>query len=252
VREAQFGGCGIVRLRAVAAALLVGISFATQTAAADPWGGSAVLSSDYFVRGISRTSDHAALQLELHYANSAGLLAGIFASNSQIDSRGREDAELSAFIGYASNVSDQWRAKIVASHYAYPWNKLGSRYDYDELDADLSFEGWLHFTLGYSPDSWRFYRKGYRTELIGASEQSAEISLQRPILGKLSLTGGAGYSWLSGRESGSYGYWSAGAAFDLSPVTLAVSYVDTSHAAKSLFYNAAASGQWMGTVFWRF
>jgi uncharacterized protein (TIGR02001 family) len=223
-----------------------------QSAAADQWGGSAVLSSDYFVRGISRTSDHAALQLEFHYANSTGLLAGIFASNSQIDSRGREDAELSAFIGYAWNVGDKWRAKILASHYAYPWNEVGSRYDYDELDVDLSFEGWLHVTVGYSPDSWRFYREGYRIELVGVGEQSAEVSLQRPIIGKLSLTAGVGYSLLSGHESGGYGYWSAGAAFDLAPVALAVSYVDSTAAAKPLFYNAAASKQWMATVIWRF
>lgn len=252
MREARFGGCEIVRSRAVGVALLVGIAFASQTEAADQWGGSAIVSSDYFVRGISRTSDHAALQLELHYVNSAGLLAGIFASNSQIDSREAEDAELSAFIGYAWNVSDKWRGKVLASHYTYPWNRVGSRYDYDELDVDLSFEGWLHFTVGYSPDSWRFYREGYRTELIGVGEKSAEVSLQRPIVGKFSLTAGVGYSLLSGHRSGGYGYWSTGAAFDLAPVTLAVSYVDTTAAAKPLFYNAAASGQWMATVIWRF
>jgi uncharacterized protein (TIGR02001 family) len=252
VPEAQFGGCEIVRLRAPAVALLLGVVFATQTGAANQWGGSASLSSDYFVRGISRTSDHVALQLELHYANSAGLLAGVFASNSQIDPREREDAELSAFIGYAWNVSEEWRGKFLASHYVYPWNEAGSHYDYDELDFDLSFEGWLHFIVGYSPNSWRLYRDRYHTELLGVSEKSAEVSFQRQIVGKFSLTAGAGYSYLSGRESGGYAYWSGGAAYDLAPVTLALSYVDTTPSAKPLFYNAAATGQWMGTVLWRF
>lgn len=252
VREAQFGGCEIVRLRATAVALLLGTAFATQTEAAEQWAGSAAVTSDYFVRGISRTSDHAALQLEFHYVNPTGVFAGLFASNSRFDSHDREDAELSAYIGYAWNVSDQWRGKLIASHYAYPWNQAGSSYNYDELDFDLSFQGWLHFIVGYSPNSWRLYRDQAGTDLISVSEKSAEASLQRQIVGKFSLTAGAGYSYLSGPDAGGYAYWSGGAAYDLAPVTLALSYVDTTKAAKPLFYNAASRGQWMGTVLWHF
>jgi hypothetical protein len=35
-------------------------------------------------------------------------------------------------------------------------------------------------------------------------------------------------------------------------VSLVMSYVDTSAAAKALFYNTAAGGRWTGTVIWRF
>ncbi len=241
-----------MRWRATDVALILGVAFAMQTEAAGQWGGSAALSSDYLVRGVSRTSDHAALQLEFHYVNSAGFLAGIFASNSKFDHRDREDAELSAFIGYAWNVSEEWRGKLLASHYVYPWNQAGSAYDYDELDFDLSYQGWLHFIVGYSPNTWRLYRERYQIDLIRVSEKSAEVSLQRPVLGKFSLTAGAGYSYLSGRGSAGYAYWSGGAAYDLAPVTLALSYVETTASAKPLFYNAAATGQWMGTVLWRF
>ena len=250
--EAQFGGCEIVRWRAAAGALIISVTFAAQTKAADQWGGSAALSSDYLVRGISRTSGHAALQLEFHYVNSTGFLAGGFVSNSKFDSRDREDAELSAFIGYAWNVSEEWRGKVLASHYIYPWNQAGSAYDYDELDFDLSYQGWLHFIVGYSPNTWRLYRDRYQIDLIRVSEKSAEIALQRPLVGKFSLTAGAGYSYLSGPDSGGYAYWSGGAAYDLAPVTLAVSYVDTTASAKPLFYNAVATRQWTGTVLWRF
>lgn len=241
-----------MRWRATAVASILSVALATQSKAAGQWGGSAALSSDYLVRGISRTSDHAALQLELHYVNSAGFVAGVFVSNSKFDPRDREDAELSAFIGFAWDVSEEWRGKLLASHYVYPWNQAGSAYNYDELDFDLSYQGWLHFIVGYSPNSWRLYRDRYQIELIGAREKSAEVSLQRPVLGKFSLTAGAGYSYLSGRDSGGYAYWSGGAAYDLAPVTIALSYVDTTASAKPLFYNAAATGQWMGTVLWRF
>src|ERR1700744_126536 len=96
VLEAQSGGCDLVRLRA-GFALLVGCCLGTPTPAADDWGGSAAVTSDYFVRGISRTSDHAALQLDVHYTNPNGFLAGIFASNTQIssdESRDRKSTRL--------------------------------------------------------------------------------------------------------------------------------------------------------------
>jgi hypothetical protein len=35
-------------------------------------------------------------------------------------------------------------------------------------------------------------------------------------------------------------------------VSLTVSYVKTTAAAKALFYNAATDGVWTGTVIWRF
>jgi uncharacterized protein (TIGR02001 family) len=203
------------------------------------------------VRGISRTNDHPALQLELHYSSPSGFVAGVFASNAQNDPKEPKDVELSGFIGFAWNVTDEWRGKILASHYAYPWNRAGSHYDYDELDLDIAYQGWLHFSLGYSPNSPRFIAAPYNA-LVRVAEKSAEVSLQRPIFGKLSATAGVGYSVLGGEESGGYTYWSGGIAYDLQPVTLALTYVNTSGEAKALFYNAAATGEWTLTAIWRF
>ena len=249
--EACFDGCEIVRLRA-AVALLVGFGWvSTQTQAADQWGGSAALASDYFVRGISRTNNNAAFQLDLHYSNPDGFVAGLFASNAQIDRNEPKDVELSAFIGFVWNIDEAWRARVLASHYDYPWNRAGSHYNYNELDFDLSYQGWLHFDLGYSPNSPRFLASPY-PELIGVSEKSAELSAQRQVWGKLSLTAGVGYSLLDGPASAGYAYWSGGAAYDFRSFTLALAYVNTSAAAKVLFYNAAATGQWMGTLICRF
>jgi uncharacterized protein (TIGR02001 family) len=250
VLEARSGGCEIVRLPARAAAWLVGITLATtQSKAASEWAGSAALASDYFVRGISRTSDHPALQLDLHYSSPDGFLAGAFASNTQIDPNEPRDVELSGFVGYAHNLTDDWRGKILASHYAYPWNRAGSHYNYDELDFDLAYQGWLHFDVGFSPNSPRFLQAPYRN-LIGVNEKSAEVSLQRQVFDKLSVT--AGYSFLDGPESGGYVYWSGGAAYDFRFATLVLSYVNTTPEAKALFYNAAATGQWTATAIFRF
>ena len=84
----------------------------------------------------------------------------------------------------------------------------------------LSYQGWLHFDLGYSPNSPRFVPYPY-PELFGVTEKSAEVSAQRQIFGKFSLTAGVGYSFLDGPESGGYVYWSGGAAYDFRSLTLA-------------------------------
>jgi uncharacterized protein (TIGR02001 family) len=227
-------------------ALIVG---SPRCLGADLWGGSLGVTSNYVVRGVSRSYDHAALQLDLHYLNSSGFVAGLFASNTQLDPDASGDVELNAFAGYAWTAGSDWRGKILASHYAYPWNRAGSGYDYDELDLDLAYQDWLDVSLVYSPNAVRYHR--FRG-LYAATSESAEVNLQRPVLGRLSATAGIGYSYYAGPDSGGYGYWSVGAAYNLAPVTLVVSYVNTTAGAKALFYNAAAEGRWIGTVIWRF
>lgn len=239
-------------MRFFAAGLVLSLALAIampRCAAADVWGGSVGLTSDYLVRGISRSDNQAALQLDLHYLNASGFLAGLFASNTRIDPDDPRDVELNAFLGFAWNAGNDWRGKVLASHYAYPWNRDGSGYDYDELDADLAFQEWLDVGIVYSPNSPRYVP--YRG-LLAVSSESAEVDLQRPLLDKLSGTAGVGYSYFAGPEPAGYAYWSIGAAYDLAPVTLALSYVDTTAGAKALFYNAAADHRWTGTVIWRF
>jgi uncharacterized protein (TIGR02001 family) len=243
-----------VRLRLLAAILSAGFMAGAVPclAADDAWGGSVALASDYLVRGISRTSNEAALQLDLHYSNPGGFIAGAFASNSRIDPHDSIDVELNAFIGYVWNVAGDWRAKITASHYAYPWNQEGASYNYDELDIDAAYRGWLHFGLNYSPNSPRYVAAAPYRGLFAVTEKSAEVNVQRAIVDRLSATAGIGYSTLSGPDSGGYTYWSVGAAYDWRALTLAASYVNTSAEAKALFYNAAAAGRFTGTVIWRF
>ena len=231
---------------AVSLGLVIG---APQCVAADAWGGSLALTSDYIVRGISRSNDLAALQLDLHYLNSSGFVAGLFASNTQIDPGEPKDVELDAFLGFAWTANDDWHGKILASHYAYPWNHAGSGYDYDELDLDAEYANWLNATVVYSPNAPRFVPE---YGLIGVTSASAEMSVQRPLLRRLSATAGAGYSYYAGPDGGGYAYWSVGAAYDLAPVSLTLSYVNTTAGAKTLFYNDAERGRWTGTVIWRF
>ena len=208
------------------------------------------IASDYIVRGISRSDDRAALQFDVHYLHSSGFVMGLFASNTQIDAGEPRDVELDGFIGFAWNVGNDWRGRALLSHYAYPWNHHGSGYDYDEFDMDATYQEWLNVGLVYSPNAPR-YVYSYNG-LVGVTSESAQVNVQRPVWRKLSATLGVGYSRFEGPDPAGYTYWSAGAAWELAPVSLALSYVDTTAGAKALFYNAAARGRWTGTLIWRF
>jgi uncharacterized protein (TIGR02001 family) len=216
---------------------------------ADQWGGALGVTSDYIVRGISRSNDQAALQLDLHVVDTSGFLAGLFASNTQIDPYAPRDVELDGYLGLAWTAADDWHGKILGEYYAYPWNSHGSKYNYAELDLDVAYRDWLDLVVAYSPDAPRYVP--YRG-LIGVSSRSVEINLERRVIGKLSAASGIGYDYLGGPNATGYAYWSVGATYDLAPVLFAASYVDTSAGAKALFYNAAATGRWTGTVIWRF
>ena len=217
--------------------------------AADQWMGSLSLTSDYIVRGISRTNDGAALQLDLTYLSPYGFLAGLFVSNTQFDAGDRRDAELDGYLGYAWTAGNDWSGRILGSHYTYPWNQDGSGWDYDEFDVSVVFQGWLGANIAYSPNQFRYAPSG---ALIGVPAESGELNLQRPVVGKLSALAGLGYSHLDGPNPGGYTYWSLGAAYRLAPVSLVVAYVDTSSGAKAIFYDEAVSRRWTGTVIWRF
>lgn len=240
----------VVRVSATGVILSLGlIANMPRCAAADQWGGSLGVTSDYIVRGISRSNDHPALQLDVHYMSGSGVVAGLFASNTQLDPDASKDVELDAFLGYVWTSNGDWDGKILLSHYAYPWNDAGSSYDYDDIDADATYRDWLNVSLIYAPNYPRYVRS---RGLVGTPSESAELSVQRPLARRLSAAASAGYSHFGGPQPGSFGYWGGRLTYELSPVSLTVSYVNTSAGANALFYNAAQSNRWTATVIWRF
>jgi uncharacterized protein (TIGR02001 family) len=222
-------------------------------AAADVWGGSVGVTNDYIVRGMTRTDGQAALQLDLHYANSNGWIAGAFASNARIEPNQPSDVELDAFLGFTGNLGGDWRGKVVANRYFYVSHGSAHEaeidYDYNEFQLDLAYRDWLDLALIYSPDQPRYVTY---LGLFASKSLSAEINVQRSVWKRLSATLGVGYSYFDGPDAQGYGYWSVGASYDLAPVSLSVSFVDTTPGAKALFYNEAARGRLTASAIWRF
>jgi len=217
--------------------------------AAETWGGSLAVTSDYLVRGISRSNQGAAVQADLHVATDSGLIAGVFASDAKFDPEDHLSAELSGFIGYAWQPSSAWRTKMLASYYGYAWNDSGSQYNYAELGFEAVFDDWLDVDFVYSPDAPRYIRD---RGLAGVAAETAEFTARTPWSHHLAATAGLGYSQLGGAGGGGYVYWSAGGVVDLAPWSISLSYVNTSAKAAALFYSAAAHDRWTATVIWHF
>ena len=229
--------------------LLTAVAAPQSLRAAQSWGGSVGFTSDYLVRGITRSDNQPSLQGDVHFATADGFLAGAFASTVQIAPGESRNAELGAFVGFAWESGTPWHLKIVASHYSYPWNKAGSQYDYDELNVDVGYSDWITFSALYSPNAPRYLPY---LGLIGVTAKSAELNFQYPLLRKLRANAGLGYERLAGPNSGGYAYWSVGVTYDLAPATLSVAYVDSSYTTTDLYYDAAAQQRWVGAVIWRF
>jgi uncharacterized protein (TIGR02001 family) len=220
-----------------------------ESAAADAWGGSIGLTSDYLVRGVSRSSDGPSVQGDLHYVSRSGFIAGAFASSVKGYPGEGTGAELGGLVGFMWTIAEDWRCKGLLEHYAYAGGQESSNYDYDELTLDASYQEWVGVSVQYSPN---FKRYTPYHGLVRAASSSVELNLQHSVYQKLSVMGGVGYAHLGGAGAGGYVYGSVGLTYDLSPLTLTVAYIDTSPEAKSLFYEQVPGGQWAGTVIWRF
>ena len=140
--------------------------------------------------------------------------------------------------------------KSSRTHYSYPWNQAGSQYNYDEVDLEVAYRGWLDLRLGLFPRLTAVLAVSRGRSPSAPNRQSWTCS--GPWWGSSPATRVSATTTCKGANATGYTYWSAGAAYDWAPVILAVSYVRTSAAANALFYNAAVGGRWTGTVIWRF
>src|SRR5882757_8226125 len=99
----------------VAALALITFLMPGLLSAAEVWGESLGATTDYLIRGISRSNQHAALQADVHVVSESGFIGGVFASSVQFDSGDRRSTELSGFVGFSPGKPDHggrvyWRA----------------------------------------------------------------------------------------------------------------------------------------------
>jgi uncharacterized protein (TIGR02001 family) len=218
----------------------------------DAWGGSITVTSDYRVRGLSKTRGEAAIQGGLHAQLLQGWFVGAWASTVSRD-RGRDSAlEVDAYTGYGWNVAKDWDAKVVLTHYWYPDDPAQATYDYDEVSTTLAFRSQIFATLAWSPNVKYFSRYQGSWHAEEGASTSYELSGLQPITASLSIIAGVGYNDLRQIFDAGYWYWNAGVSYALGSVQLDVSRIDSDATAEQLFGSIATEAGWSAAISWRF
>ena len=220
--------------------------------AQDRWGGSVTVTSDYRVRGVSKTFGDAAVQGGLHAQVTPGWVVGAWASRVSRD-RGRSSTlELDAFTGFTWNVAPDWDARVSATHYWYPNDPAEASYDYDELAASLIFRSQLVATIAWSPNAEYFSRYQGDWNSDSGSSLAYELTGLQPLTAALSATAGVGYNDLSQIIDAGYWYWNVGVTYAMGPLQLDVSRIDSDAAAEALFGATSTRAGWSVAISWRF
>jgi uncharacterized protein (TIGR02001 family) len=212
-------------------------------------GGSVALTTDYVLRGLSQSNGSPALQAELHYQTLSGWLAGVWASNVDLNPEDGRTAELNAFFGYSRPITDDWSIKLVTAHYAYLGNTPAGIYDYDELIAGASYRDLLFLTVAVSPNTPREIAPGISRDRTALSY---ELALRYPLHGTWSAIGGLGYYDLKGSDGAGYAYWNAGVGHDFEPWHFEVAWFGIAPATGALFDSDTPRSHWAATLIWRF
>ena len=227
---------------------------ATIAAADEHVGGSAALTSDYRLYGLSQSDGNPAMQAEIHYVGNPGArftwFGGLWASTVRLSSRQPTSVQLEGFLGYQWALDADWQLRLAYGHYAHPWNSLLSRYDYDELSAAVAWRDAVSFAVAWSPNTDLYSSdRGYAGNERAVSY---ELTGHIPVWRTLALVGGVGYRDLQALFDTGYWYASAGLAYDAPRVHLSAIRAVPDNTARHLFYSDAAGPAWIATVLFSF
>jgi len=134
---------------------------------AGEFSGSASVSSDYDLRGISQSELSVAISGGLTYTHDSGISLGTWASQiSFADSK----TELDGFIGYKFDVSDDVSINGTLIQYTYPG--AITNLNYTELMVDTTVYDTFKFSVYYSDNllntgkSATYYGGAYNTDIV--------------------------------------------------------------------------------------
>lgn len=176
------------------------------------------VTSDYVFRGVTQTDFEPALQGGLDYAfGDSGFYVGAWASNVDFVDPDGPDLELDTYVGYSTDISDDWNLDFSVVRYTY----IGERdaygsLDYNEFFAKTTWNEMLTFTVAYANDYSNLDFSSLYLNLAGTWDMGNDFS----------LNAGVGHSRFSD-DNGSYTDWNLGVSRQFGPVNAAINYYDT-------------------------
>jgi uncharacterized protein (TIGR02001 family) len=228
--------------------IVFGCAWLASTAAAAPpqWGGSVTLSSNYLLRGVSRSQNDPALSAEVHAQFASGLFTSLWASTSRARVTDSTTPELAGSLGWSAQLNDDWSTRFTYTHYEGPWMARAGFYRYDEFVGELSWLDRLQVSVTYSPNTSRF------APAFGAvwhrHASVMEAVWQQPLGRRVSGYVGAGYFDLSDLFDSGYWYGSVGARVGGPRWQLDLSYVMVDADGHRLSYPGAADNRFLASL----
>ena len=175
-----------MKLSHLASALLASSMLFTAVSAnaADPItvSGSAAFTSDYLFRGVSQTSNNAAVQAAMTFTHESGAYASLWGSSIASSAGGLELDTLFGYGGKAGEVAYD----VGFMRYNYPGlndNTAAFEADYNEIYASISTMG-TKVGFNYSPDyffesdKFMYLYASYGTEVAGVG-LSASVGINK-------------------------------------------------------------------------
>ena len=144
--------------------------------AESPFSWSVAATSDYVFRGVSQTDESPALQAGFTYSAPMGFYAGAWASNVDFGDGG-PDAELDTYIGYNTDLGDEFvNLDVMLNRYNYLGGN-GSDLAYNELISKLTFGGAVSVTAGYTNDVFASGEDGWYFAVGGSLDLGNDYTL---------------------------------------------------------------------------
>jgi uncharacterized protein (TIGR02001 family) len=205
-------------------------------------------SSDYVVRGVSRSQGDPTLQAQFGTRFGAQWTTGLWLSTMNLNPGRGPNRELALYVSRTGSLDRDWALSGTLVAYRYAAQIPGLDYDYAEARLDLSWRERLQFGIAVSPD----YSLGTR---LGVTRDSTTIestlTLLQPLSNAVTLSAGVGQFDLSDGLGLRYAYWSAGALYTGRRLSLALTYTGAEPVTRKMFNAVATGDRLIGTVSWR-
>jgi uncharacterized protein (TIGR02001 family) len=224
---------------------MLGCLLPALPASAGDVSGSVGITTDYIYRGISQTDGQPAAQAGVQFHSSTGWNAGMWGSSVDFRNGAEIAYELDLQAGYSWQLNPDWSMQLGAVHYAY-LNDHDSGYDYDEINASVSYQQRATASISWSPNT---SKHTYWGSIWDKRALAYELSVLQPLHPRWSIYGGVGYYDLSDLVDTGYWYWSAGLAFTWQGMQVDLQHIDTDSTARRLF---DSGGRWTAALTWRF
>jgi uncharacterized protein (TIGR02001 family) len=246
------------RQRGCLLVLPIAMSVYPATYAADRFGGSVAVTSDYIYRGISHSRGQLAIQAGVHARlNNNGdsdWRVGIWGSTIEHAYSGSNAFELDGFIAYQRSLDANWQLRAAVTHYGFVADHSIWGYDYDELSLAMNYQSRVLLSVAWLPNVARAHQDIHSGYFVVTRRRAAaaDLNFVQPLSDAWSAMIGIGYYDISATGFTGYAYGHAGVTATYGPIDLDLLYIDSEHAAKAAYGAALTGSRWAATVRRRF